>query len=164
MSVLRLCFHNSVHCNALSQILSSSKRRFCGRMEGALRVHFHRPTPIPHTLKFCKLHIDVYYMTSRRSTSPPAHLLSYRGMNTWTCGNDNHCARPTLEEIMHPFTEIDRTDVLEWNYHIIYWFIMPPGDASKGLDNQQNIAADVSSHLMGSLRSLDGYSCNTCTI
>jgi len=47
---------------------------------------------------------------------------------------------------MHPFTEIDRTDVLEWNYHIIYWFTMPLGDASKTVDNQENITTDVSGH------------------
>jgi len=58
----------------------------------------------------------------------------------WT-PNDNHCAGPTLEEIPHPFTEIDRTDLLEWNYHIIYWFTMSLGDASSRVYNWQNIAA-----------------------
>ena len=76
MSVLCLCFHKSVHGNALSLILSSSKRRFCGRMEGAL---------------------------------------------------------------------------LEWNYHIIYWFTISLGDASMRVDNRQNIAAG----------SLYRYLCNT---
>jgi len=85
-----------------------------------------RPTLPPSTdsdtsySEFRKLHIDVYDITSHRSTSPPAHLLSYKGMNTRTCGDDNHCAGPTLEEhSAPPFTEIDRTGVLEWNYHII---------------------------------------------
>jgi len=39
-----------------------------------------------------------------------------------------------------PFTGIDRSDVLEWNYHISYWFTMSLGDASR-VDNRQNIAA-----------------------
>jgi len=85
-------------------------------------LYFHRPTPTPHTLNFRKLHIDVYYITSRRSTSPPAHLLSYRGMNM----RKRQSLRRTYigRYPAPPFTEMDRTDLLEWNYHIIYWFTM----------------------------------------
>jgi len=42
------------------------------------------------------------------------------------------------------FTEIARSDLLEWNYHIIYWFTMSLGDASSRVYNWQNIAAGSS--------------------
>ena len=77
---------------------------------------FHRPTPIPHTLNFANYistpTTRVYYQSSLYFASCTPVIV--QGMNTRTYRDDNHCTGPTLEGYsVHPFTEIDRVDVLE---------------------------------------------------